>query len=243
MLVRGDAVKRLLCGLGCMLSACGHAGLGEGTDGGHKLPGSVVARVDAGHVGMDAGAVRGSPASNPPGSQPGLPGFSFAFPFDGGVFMPAFAPPSCPLQVGAECDGNEDCDHGRVCCGTFDQGRFTYTKIECASSCSGQDEFQLCHGNDGCGSGLVCRRSLILPFAFLSVCASPAEVPSTSTGRDRAGQIECGDSACAVGREKCCLTAHFDSSTPYPVAEPAYCAPLDGSCACGEAGGGEDAGR
>jgi hypothetical protein len=167
---------------------------------------------------------------------------------DAGGFLPQIAPPSCPIQVGAECDGNEDCSGGRVCCGTFDQTSFSYTRIACEQSCSGTDKFKLCHAGDTCDNGLVCRRSVILPFSFVSVCAPPSQAPSDMTGRNIAHEIQCGAETCPAGKAKCCLTAHFDTSSLSLVAEPAYCAPLADSCMCHHEPSmmtmsGEDAGR
>jgi hypothetical protein len=133
-----------------------------------------------------------------------------------------------------------------VCCGTFDQNSFSYTRIACESSCSGSDKFRLCHAGESCDSGNVCRRSVILPFSFVSVCAPAGQAPSEMTGRDVAHEVQCGSETCKVGRTKCCLTAHFDGSSLSPVAEPAYCAPIDDSCMCGHQSSmpsDEDAGR
>jgi hypothetical protein len=212
------SVKRLLGFAACALWACAGSNGAAMPDAGQTKP-STTKAADSG---MHADAM-----SSAPNAQSGWP---FNPSFDAGILE---FPSICPLKVGAECDGREDCPGDTVCCGHFDQRVFSYTRISCDKSCSGSDQFQLCHADDACGSGLVCRLSLVLPYSFISVCAPPTPAPSgQSTGKSVAGRVACGDRSCEVGRDKCCLTAHFDGNAPYPVAEQPYCAPVDQACEC-----------
>jgi hypothetical protein len=233
-------VMRVLAFGAAVLSACARAGDTPLPDAasGSSHPAS---NPDAGTHGQDSGAPSGSSTLFNPF-------------FDGGFVPVAVVQvPECSLAVGAECDGNEDCGHKQVCCGHFDQLTFSYTSIGCESTCAGADDFQLCHSDDVCAAGTVCRPSLILPYDFIRVCATPIQGQGPSTDRDVADEVACGARNCKGGQEQCCLTAHFDRSAPYPtpVAEEPYCAPRGDDCVChhqssdansGPAGDGDDGG-
>jgi hypothetical protein len=150
-------------------------------------------------------------------------------------FIPPIVVPSsiCALSVGAECDGAEDCGDGQVCCGEFEPERFRYTRIACADRCEGLNSFALCHAGESCSvAGQVCRRSLIIPFDFIGVCAPPIEAPALASVAAVPDVIACGQRTCEAGVSKCCLRTRFDFAPRLPVALEPYCAPLDDSCGC-----------
>jgi hypothetical protein len=149
--------------------------------------------------------------------------------------FPMFTPPDgglCVLEVGAQCDGPEDCGAGQTCCGTYDPLMLTYTRVGCSESCSAPNLYPFCHASDECAEGLVCRRSRILPHEFVAVCAPPPDVPAAAAASAVAGRITCGETTCEVGVEHCCLAAEFVFQQMSAVALAPYCAPLDVPCSC-----------
>jgi len=149
------------------------------------------------------------------------------------VLPPLPALSVCALHVGAECDGPEDCADGESCCGQFDRATYSYSSIACRASCAPPDQFELCHPGQACAvAGQVCRRSVLIPHAFVTVCADPAAVPDDTTSERVAGKIACGDSQCDVGTEQCCLRASFDFSVMMSEALPPYCSNVGAPCGC-----------
>lgn len=149
--------------------------------------------------------------------------------------------PSCFLEVAIECDGDEDCTGGQLCCGDYDSNAFTYTAITCQDTCdSNNSQYKLCHPGESCPeSGHVCRHSQVIPHDFVSVCAPSATVPSATGGPAGAG-IQCGDVVCSSGR-RCCLSGTLESGTGLQAIRNAldpYCVDSQSECACG---GGSDA--
>lgn len=73
--------------------------------------------------------------------------------------------PNCRATV-ASCDGPEDCEGEKVCCGSFADGG--YTSIGCKESCSREDEREICHpGGQACSrSGASCTPSPSLPTGY-----------------------------------------------------------------------------
>jgi hypothetical protein len=68
----------------------------------------------------------------------------------------------------AACDGEEDCGAGEVCCGTFTllAGLQVFSRIECASSCSGAMDAVICgEPSTSCPNG-SCEPVLTLPPAY-----------------------------------------------------------------------------
>jgi hypothetical protein len=160
---------------------------------------------------------------------------------DGGLLLPDSV---CSLRVGATCDGAEDCEHGRVCCGEFDARFVTYRKIGCKESCSAQDEFEFCHAGDSCRPGLVCRRSLIAPFDFIGVCVVPPmqAKPEPVEGPSVAGEITCGAERCDTRSEQCCLRTRISAANPQEALTP-FCTERGASCDCNQVPpDGQDAG-
>jgi hypothetical protein len=154
----------------------------------------------------------------------------------------------CSLAVGAECDGNEDCAQGQTCCGHFESILFTYTSMKCRSACDGTNEVQLCRPGETCArAGTQCRSSLIIPYDFIGVCANPDPAVPPLTGGAAAGDIACGETACAAGSEQCCLRSRYDFMDMAISALEPYCAPLGDRCTCNHEAqrvdaGAEDAG-
>jgi len=153
----------------------------------------------------------------------------------------SFAPPIvrplpdsvCALAVGAKCGGKGDCAQGQTCCGRFEPALVTYTSIGCKASCDGSNDFELCHPGETCArAGTECRSSLIIPHAFIGVCAAPESALPVLTGASVADEIACGDAACAVGAEQCCLRSRYDFREMGVSALEPYCAPLDHRCSC-----------
>lgn len=214
MLARSFQIGHVVWLLLWLAAACDSASPSISTDAGH----------DGGRSRMrDAGSSSAQPV-NSMGNSPRNP---FPF-FDGG--FPSFAPPSgCVQRLGAECDDSADCPNGKVCCGHVDTTTVSYDYIECQKSCSGPDQFRLCHSSDGCGAGLVCRSSLRIPY---SVCAPQVPGTAPSQGRELQGRVACGSASCEVGREQCCLTAYVDQTSLLPRAEKPYCASLRDPDAC-----------
>lgn len=137
----------------------------------------------------------------------------------------------CFANFGAECDGDEDCSDGQVCCGTLSGGT-AYVSIQCQDSCEQPDGFKLCHGDEVCPTeGFVCRRSAIIPFEFLQVCADPAD-NGDATVDTTAGEIACRDTTCQVGTEKCCIRQTFSLTGGAGTVLPPLCKPIDEDCGC-----------
>ncbi len=77
-----------------------------------------------------------------------------------------------PPTVLVECDGPEDCPHGKVCCGTFEewQGYARYRRLTCSTQCGASS------GNSGsvviCGDfpevceGRACKQSTVLSDGY-----------------------------------------------------------------------------
>jgi len=154
-----------------------------------------------------------------------------------GGFVPPIVRPLpdsvCALAVGAACDGKEDCAQGQTCCGRFEPALFTYTSIGCRASCNGENDFELCHPGETCARpGTECRSSLIIPHDFIGVCAGPESSLPVLTGGSVAGEIACGNAACAVPAEQCCLRSRYDFRDMGVSALEPYCAPLDHRCSC-----------
>lgn len=156
--------------------------------------------------------------------------------FDASVFpLPQFMGQICALHVGASCDGDEDCSGGQRCCAHFDRLSYSYTSIQCSDTCEGLDSYALCHPGQECEQpGHVCRRSVIVPHDFITVCADPATVPGTSTSVSIDGQVVCGAGTCDAGDEVCCLRSNFDFTTQVLTALPPYCAPRGSACLCSD---------
>src|SRR6185436_19918046 len=133
--------------------------------------------------------------------------------------------PSCGVNVGLSCDGDEDCSGGQVCCGTYDSMRFTYTSIECADSCDGTTQRKLSHPGDICPDAThVCRRSELIPFDFVSVCSTPDMSTAEQSGSAVEGEIACGQQSCVAGAEQCCLGALIALGSPPSITPLApYC--------------------
>lgn len=219
--IRGVAV------IACMLGAC---------DTSTDLPSDAGNPSQGRGAGRDDAMVANPRDAAPPSQRDAMPPVV--------VFPPPQLPDSvCALAVGAECDGAEDCGSGQVCCGEFDPATFSYERIACADRCDGSNSFEFCHEGERCGtSGLVCRRSLIIPYDFVGVCAMPAEPARDLRGEAVSGQIACGAQTCDVGAEKCCLRARFDFARRAAMALEPHCAPIDYQCACDAAPEPQDAG-
>ena len=183
---------------------------------------------DDGSSSPDSGAHAGGYDAGPNG-LPTVPiiDASFEYP-DSGM--------ACNLTLGVRCDGDEDCGGSQVCCGTYDQTTLAYLSMECADSCDGASQRKLCHPGEVCPSAdHVCRRSSLLPFDFVSVCATPAVVMSEQEGAAVEGEINCGTSTCEVGVEQCCLAAHVTMQPAVSVmALESHCAPVSEACECGQ---------
>ena len=150
------------------------------------------------------------------------------------VWMASSSDPVCSLHVGAECDGAEDCPTGQVCCAKLSTTAPTYESISCRTSCEQPSAYQLCHpGNDSCPAGSQCRSSYIIPYDFIAVCASFSAGSEVLTGRSIAGEIQCGDTTCRAGSEKCCLRASVKFGASLQTL-PLYCARLDDDCDCND---------
>ena len=156
---------------------------------------------------------------------------------------------TCSLRVGAECDGDEDCTTGQVCCGELNMATFTYTSIGCRDSCpADMAHYKLCHPGETCpAADEVCRRSQLLPFEFISVCAAAAMVPVEATGESVAGEIGCGAMTCGSG-QKCCLRSLLNVAMRAREVQEPQCVAFDAECDCedpamsGEDGGLDDGG-
>ena len=211
------------------------------------LPACDVTRVepesDSGmHVAMDAGEPRSDAASD--SAVPPPPADAATTGEGGAVEPPPLFPLGplpvsvCAMSVAAECDGHEDCGEGQVCCGTFNPSpmSFRYESIRCADSCDNDGRhIALCHPGENCGPGQVCRRSLLIGYEFISVCAAPADVPTLATGESVQGEIACGDATCDSDRERCCLRMRYDFADLSAHALEPYCMPSDADdtdCSC-----------
>ncbi|MDD9933684.1 MAG: hypothetical protein OXT09_08780 [Myxococcales bacterium] len=214
------ACVALLALLAVSAGACDDAPIGEGVD---FIPGVMTPAATT--------PADDTPLPGDASSDPGLPPAT-----DAGEAMPPGLPiPTtgsiCSVEVGAECDGNEDCPGGEVCCGRFNNAAFRYTEISCAATCGALD-YVLCHPGDDCpGETQQCRASQILPYDFVGVCADPADTP-TLVGEAIAGEVLCGKSRCTVGEEKCCYRGRFEFASSTNVGLEPYCAPLDAVCSC-----------
>lgn len=189
-----------------------------------------TAPTTTGTGGTTAGATAGTPAM-PVGGTTATP---LA---DAGAAM-------CFLEVAMDCDGDEDCTGSQVCCGNFDSNAFTYTSITCQDSCLEADsQYKLCHAGETCPDATQeCRRSQVIPHDFVTVCAPPANV-GTSTGAGAGSGIECGNVTC-TGSQKCCLSGTVESGTGLQAIRNAldpYCVASQSECGCG-GGGDADAG-
>jgi hypothetical protein len=197
-----------------VLAACGDDdGMVPSNEGGDSMPPPPVASPteDAGGA---AGTSAGGAPSPPPSSTPRVLR-------------------ACALEVGASCDGSEDCPDGQRCCAKFQPVR--YTSIGCAETCDQPDEFELCHPGDVCKeSGDVCRRSVIVPHDFIHVCASGSEAakPPDAGFESRDGEVVCGADTCTAIDEVCCLRSSFDFGTATLSALAPYCAPAGAACRC-----------
>jgi hypothetical protein len=198
----------------------------DGDDGGRSIPDASAATRDAS---QDASTAAPQPDAammsvDAGGVTPWVP----QFPLSGST---------CSLAVAARCDGEEDCGEGQVCCGVFDPVRFTYASIGCADSCpTDGNHFALCHPGESCSDpGLSCRRSLLIGYEFISVCAGSVDVPGDATGEPIAGEIACGESTCRAGSEKCCLRARYEFFDLSAHTLDPYCMAIDSpedACDC-----------
>jgi hypothetical protein len=201
---------------------------------------------DAGDTAMgDAATTAPTVDSGPP--PPPEPMFSF----DGSI--PDSSAPFCSLLVGAECDGDEDCSGGQVCCGDFNMGTIAYDAIKCQDTCDPlASQYKLCHEGEPCPTeGRVCEHSVIIPYDDYAVCKEPTGMADPVVGGNAPGEINCGAAVCGSG-EKCCLRVLIDLSNGLPdsgvaglaelreVLDP-YCAALEDDCQC-DLGGDNDAG-
>jgi hypothetical protein len=147
--------------------------------------------------------------------------------------LPSFSGELCVLHVGARCDGPEDCPGGQTCCAQFEALSYGYRSIQCQDSCDAVDQFELCHPGQVCDDpSQVCRRSVLVPHDFITVCADAAPVPTDTTSAAIDDEVLCGESSCRAGSEQCCLRATFDFATMMSTALPPYCAPLSSGCQC-----------
>jgi hypothetical protein len=197
--------------------------------------------------------------SQPPAKDSGAPPKSVAPdaspppPVDVDAFIATLPDSFCSLEVGAECDGVEDCATGKVCCGLLAPGLPKYFLIRCMETCDSLNPltpgYELCHVGDTCRNGSACSRSSLIPQEFIGVCFDNGRTDKP-TGKPRKGEINCGDETCKVGTEQCCLRADLPLGST-PVAEAPYCQPLGDDCKCkvdppkpGHGGGSEnDAGH
>jgi hypothetical protein len=202
-----------------VLAACGDDdGTAPSDEGGDSMPPPVISPAeDAGGAGTTAGGASGGPK-------------------DGGSFAtPMLSGQVCALEVGASCDGAEDCPSGQRCCAQFQPVR--YTSISCSETCDQSDQFELCHPGEACTDpDDVCRRSLIVPHDFIHVCASGSEPAKASDAglESRDGEVVCGTDTCTAIEEVCCLRSSFDFGTAILSALVPYCAPAGAACLCGD---------
>lgn len=76
--------------------------------------------------------------------------------------------PNCDITV-VSCDGPEDCP-GQICCGTYSFQQQQYTTLACKSSCSAQNEREICHPGGTCTNpNQTCSNSPSLP-SYLHRC-------------------------------------------------------------------------
>ena len=141
----------------------------------------------------------------------------------------------CAVVIDAQCDGDEDCPDGQVCCGTLSGAGFHYEALGCSETCDGASGgYRICHQGELCDDqAFVCRRSSILP-AYFAICAAPSTlVPTTFDGTNTAaGEIRCGsDLVCGAG-QKCCVLNGYDARAGTRFDRPGYCAPLGEECQC-----------
>ncbi len=139
-------------------------------------------------------------------------------------------PSACTTVATFECDGDEDCGAGKMCCARYENG--AYDKSSCATTCSslqkadagpgGQTWSEMCHPGDSCATaGYSCLASDLLP-SFLYRCRDTGTPPDAGVGSESAAHaVNCGTHSCGAGK-KCCVRS--------PKAP--YCAPVDLDCAC-----------
>jgi hypothetical protein len=218
-------------GLGVAGGACGgNARPREAPDSSSGAPRSIDMPDSSSAPQSDAATVPDA-SSTQRDAAPPMAGAASLPPRDGGLSFGAAK--VCSLSVGAPCDGPEDCPLPQSCCATFDPVLFRYTDISCQRSCTGINEFELCHPERGCrDAGDECRRSSIVPHDFITVCAQAARVPTETTSREVVGAVLCGSDQCKVGSEQCCLRSEFDFSTLMSTPLEPYCAPLGAACDC-----------
>jgi hypothetical protein len=224
--------------LASLLAACGDDGLDASSMSMNDAMPAAAPAEDASSPPMDA-----SPATTDAATLDAA--------HSGGAPAPVVNPlpdSVCSLAVGAWCDGKEDCAQGQTCCGRFEPVRFMYTSIGCKASCDGSNDFELCHPGESCTrEGTECRSSLIIPHAFIGVCAGPESSLPVVTGASVAGKIACGGATCDVGVEQCCLRSRYDFRTMGVSALEPYCAPPDHRCSCNhepvDAGSSSDGGE
>jgi len=147
----------------------------------------------------------------------------------------------CTSLVAAECDGNEDCSGGQVCCGNYNGQK--YTSVVCQDTCD--DGFVVCHPGEACAvppqsdagaaDAPICRRSGILP-SYLAVCLAPnPQMLTEFTGLPAAAQqTNCGEGHACNDGQQCCVLASWDAMTRAITPRSGYCAPLGAACPCNE---------
>jgi hypothetical protein len=70
----------------------------------------------------------------------------------------------CPgSEAEMACDGPEDCNGNRDCCGVFSLFDGGYQSVDCQNNCDAQDEFILCTTQADCSNGGTCQSSAYLP--------------------------------------------------------------------------------
>jgi hypothetical protein len=238
-MIRNLTFMLAACLLAVGLAACGDDDT-EGGDGGEAPSGDAAS-------GMMTSTPDAAGGGGPPEPM---------FTFDGSI--PDGMAPFCTLLVGAECDGDEDCSGGQVCCGDFNMGGFTYDKIACQDTCDPMaSQYKLCHPGEECPTpGRVCEHSSIIPYDDYAVCKMAAGMAEPIDGADQKDKINCGAEICNKG-QKCCLRVLIDLSNGLPdgglaglasvreVLDP-YCVALEDTCECdlstGGDGGTEDGG-
>jgi hypothetical protein len=218
------AIAILLGGLGLGV------GCGDDDDAADAADGAIP-RDDGGRKPVDPPSTMNDAAVGGAGTGPPAGGTG------GWMFVPPPPPPNvslCTLSVAAQCDGPEDCEVPQSCCAEYDPLRLTYSSIGCRLNCDRSTQFELCHVEQGgCKrSGHTCRRSLIIPHDFITVCSNTPAPPAASTSQALDGLIVCGSDRCVAGVEECCLRSTFDFTNRMSVPLDPYCAPLGSACTC-----------
>ncbi len=138
----------------------------------------------------------------------------------------------CSNVAEVVCDGPEDCDADRRCCGRLAEG--VYDRFSCFETCAssidtrGETWFEICDPVAGCGeAGFICEPSSLLPgFLFRCSRGGDASAPdggdavAPDGGPVAAAGIRCGSESCAP-TSSCCVRPPLD-----PVCTPA------GGCGC-----------